>query len=70
MVLQGRILWSDLFGWIAVPALIVAAVSLRRSRVCLAGIPEDVETDESSLIRLGLDAATQISPAPFGPTVS
>ena len=63
MVLQGRILWSDLYGWIAVPALIVAAISIRRSRVSIAEIPEDFDTDESSVVRLGLDATTQISPA-------
>jgi hypothetical protein len=69
MVLHGRILWSDLFGWIAIPALVVAAVSIRRARVSLGAIPED-DTDESSVVTLGLDATTRISPASVGPTVS
>ena len=69
MAVHGRILWSDLFIWTALPAVIAFAVSRWRARPWRIEIHEEGDDDESSVIRLGLDPTIQVIRTPVGPTV-
>ena len=67
MAVHGRIFWSDLFIWTALPAVVVFAVSRWLARPWRIEVRED-EGDEWSVIRLGLDPTTQVIRTPVGPT--
>ena len=68
LAVHGRIFWSDLYIWAALPAVVVFAISRWLARPWRIEVHDNEDDDESSVIRLGLDPTTQVISTPVGPT--
>jgi hypothetical protein len=65
--IRGRIFWSDLFIWIALPMVVTFAASRWLARPWRLEVPDETDADESTVIRLGLAPTTQVIRTTIGP---